>query len=160
VPSFDYSDIASELVGQQTAPASPAPAPEGSEFDYSAIARDVVKTESQVQAPAERLADEDRKAQMLRWRVLNETRAPEEQAEILKMSSALGWSPETIAEDLPKARNAVEAAQLDTEKVLRAHPALAEFLGDPRTSALARSDTARLTGLAYLGSGKDRRQGP
>jgi hypothetical protein len=150
VPSFDYSDIASELVGQQAATAAPAPAPQSAEFDYSAIARDVVKTEPQVQAPAERLADEDRKAQMLRWRVLNETRAPEEQAEILKMSSALGWSPETIAADMPKARNAVEASKLDTEAVLHAHPALAEFLGDPRTSALARSDTERLTGLAYL----------
>jgi hypothetical protein len=57
---------------------------------------------------------------MLRWRVLNETRAPEEQAEILKMSSALGWSPETIAADLPKARNAVEAQARHREGLARA----------------------------------------
>jgi GGDEF domain-containing protein len=146
--AHDYADIASQLVGAPATPAAPA------DLDYSSVARDVVKHENAGPTPADVAADEERKMQMLKWRVMNENRAPEEQAEILKLSSALGWTPDVVAADLPKARGAVEAQGLDSENVLRAHPALAEFIGDPRTSALARSDTARLTGLAYLvGSG-------
>jgi GGDEF domain-containing protein len=146
--AHDYADIASQLVGAPATPAAPA------DLDYSSVARDVVKHENAGPTPADVAADEERKMQMLKWRVMNENRAPEEQAEILKLSSALGWTPDVVAADLQKARSAVEAQGLDSENVLRAHPALAEFIGDPRTSALARSDTARLTGLAYLvGSG-------
>lgn len=119
--------------------------------DYSGLLSQL-PSDGQVYDPAE---DMERRGEFLRWRVANETRAPEEQAEILRLSAALGWAPEVVAGDLPKARNMVEAEGLDVAAVLQAHPALAQFLGDPETSALARSDTARLTGLAYLiGEGK------
>lgn len=120
------------------------------ENPYLAAAQSVVKDGGLGPTPEQNAADEQRKADMLRWRVANETRAPEEQAEILRLSAALGWAPDVVAADLPKARSTVDAKGLDAEKVLRAHPALADFIGDPRTTALARSDTERLTGLAYL----------
>jgi hypothetical protein len=99
-------------------------------------------------------AEQARKGELLRWSVRSETRAPEEQAEIMRLSIALNEHPEVVADDLPWARKEVEARKLDTAAVLRAHPALAEFLGNPETSALARGDTARLTKLSYLFGGQ------
>lgn len=86
----------------------------------------------------------------LQWRVQNEDREPQEQAEILRLSTALNTDPEAVAKDLPGARKQAEASGIDFEQLVSAHPALADFLGDPRTTALARGDTARLSGLAYL----------
>jgi hypothetical protein len=138
------------LGDQGAAPASPLP-------DFTAVigelppARPVVDTAK----------DEEQLALNLRWRVANNDKAPEEQAEVLRLSSALGWKPEVVAADLPGARGAVEAQKLDSFSVVRDHPVLAGFIGDPSKTALARSDYDRLSALekltgrdAYMADGK------
>jgi site-specific DNA-cytosine methylase len=125
-----------------TVPAAPA------KLDFSAAIGEA-PLQAQVDLDA-RKKDEARQAELLTWRVANEKRAPEEQAEIMRLSVALDWHPEVVAGDLPGARNKALAAKLDTATVVRDHPALAELLGDPNTTALVRGDTARLTGLSWL----------
>jgi hypothetical protein len=144
VPENYLDSLVSKLPAADGAPVSPdASAPGAGEYLDK-----VVQALPAVQEPHPE--DEQRKYDFLKWRVQNETRDSGEVAEVLRLSAALSWSPEAVAGDLLKARSAVEAQNLDAEKVLKAHPALADFIGDPRTTALARGDTARLTGLAYL----------
>jgi hypothetical protein len=134
------------------APAAPAalPPPSGPRLDFTAAIEELPP----VRPVVDTSKDEEQLALNLRWRVANTDRAPEEQAEVLRLSSALGWKPEMVAADLAGARGAVEAQKLDSLTVVRDHPVLAGFIGDPNKTALARSDYDRLSALEKL-TGRD-----
>jgi hypothetical protein len=98
--------------------------------------------------------DKIRETQILKFQAENTKLSPGQAAEVARMAAIVPGDLGYIAENLEKVKKQALSAQLDFDHIVKQHPVLAKYIGDPKNVAQSIDDSATLRGVEAAVSGR------